>query len=77
MGKDPVEAKNGPQTDGRLLRSRATRQALVEAARQIFLDKGYRDATVDDITNLAGVATAPSTPTSTAKKISSCTLWTT
>ncbi len=56
MGKDSVEATNGPRTDGRLLRSRATRQALVEAARQVFLDKGYRDATVDDITGLAGCA---------------------
>ncbi len=44
------------ETDGRLLRSQATRQALIEAARQVFLTKGYKGATVDDITRLAGVA---------------------
>lgn len=44
------------ESDGRLLRSQATRQALIDAARQVFLSKGYREATVDDVTHLAGVA---------------------
>lgn len=56
MDDRPVIATptDGEESDGRIRRSRATRKALLEAARQIFLVKGYRDATVDDINDAAG-----------------------
>ncbi len=37
-------------------RGTARRQALLDAARQVFSQKGYHPATVDDITRVAGVA---------------------
>lgn len=35
----------------------ARRQEILEAARQVFVDKGYAAATMQDIANVAGVAT--------------------
>lgn len=42
--------------DGRTLRSQASRAALLEAGRQLFLDCGYRAVTVSQIAKQAGVA---------------------
>src|SRR5437764_15224371 len=55
-----LAAKEAPPKDGRAKRSPALRDErraqLVSAARDVFGQKGYHAATVDDITRAAGVA---------------------
>jgi AcrR family transcriptional regulator len=49
---------DGRQTSLRVAQKQLTRQRLVDAARQCFTDKGFSDATVDDIVELAGASRA-------------------
>lgn len=53
--KTPDSARPS-QEDGRNRRSRASRAALLEAGRTIFLDRGFRAASVSQIAAAAGVA---------------------
>lgn len=41
--------------DGRTRRGLANRKAIIEAAKEIFISKGYRDSTMMDISKKAGV----------------------
>lgn len=46
---DVAVEPNNPITDGRLLRSQQTRQKLLEAARQVFLEEGFHKSTISQI----------------------------
>lgn len=54
---DTSEATAGPiETDGRRQRSVRTRARVVEAAAQLFVDRGYLATTIEAVAELAGVA---------------------
>jgi AcrR family transcriptional regulator len=54
---EPKSATGAPEPESRSTQKRDERRAqLVAAAREIFGEKGYHEATVDDITKRAGVA---------------------
>ncbi len=48
--------KRGYDSSSRKIAARATHQAIVDAARSVFLDKGYAGATMPAIAHIAGVA---------------------
>lgn len=55
MGVVAETVKRRYANDGRRAGSRATRQRIVEAARALMLERGYRGTTVADIADGAGV----------------------
>jgi AcrR family transcriptional regulator len=54
---DPVN-RRPYDTSRRAERTRATRQAVVAAARELFLDRGFADTTVDAVSAASGVPIA-------------------
>lgn len=53
--KAPIQVA-APEQDGRKRRRTANRAALLNAAREAFLQRGYRAATIHEMTSRAGVA---------------------